>query len=176
MITMVYVGSEWGLPCLRRLTLCTSHDAWWMEVRSQRVVNVRLPSQWLRWEISGGGRCGAEPPAQGRAEGQTAQRRGERGEERNTFESLNRSQKGYPCPALTVAAILHVDAIDLQSASSASQFWGGDSLAGNPRQRWLKSVNVFWRDAVQAPGLAIWWRPSVGRARAGTRPAPTGNT
>ena len=33
---------------------------------------------------------------------------------------------------------------------------------------------VFGRDAVQAPGQAVRWSPSVGEgARAGTRPAPT---
>ena len=35
---------------------------------------------------------------------------------------------------------------------SASQFWGGNSLAGNPCQRWLKSLMGFWRNAWQARG------------------------
>ena len=51
----------------------------------------------------------------------------------------------------------------------ASQFWGGDSRAGNPCQQWLKLFNVFWRDEVQAPGLALRWSPSAckGRHKAG---------
>ncbi len=67
MITTVYVGPKWGLPCLRWLTLGTRHDAWWMEVRSQRVVKVELSLQSLRREVWGG-RCGGGAPAQGRAE------------------------------------------------------------------------------------------------------------
>jgi len=52
----------------------------------------------------------------------------------------------------------------------ASLIWGGNSLAGNRRQRWLKLFTGFGRDAVQAPGLALpWWGPSVGEgAKAGT--------
>ena len=35
--------------------------------------------------------------------------------------------------------------------------------------------HVIWRDAVQAPGLASWWSPSVGAgASSGTGPAHTG--
>ncbi len=49
------------------------------------------------------------------------------------------------------------------------RFWGGTSLAGNQCQRCLELVTVFGRDGVQAPGLAVRWRPSVGEgARAGT--------
>ena len=51
----------------------------------------------------------------------------------------------------------------------ATQNWGGNSLAGNQCQRWLALFTVFGRDAVQARGLAVRWRPSVGAgARAGT--------
>ena len=50
------------------------------------------------------------------------------------------------------------------------RFRGGNSLAGNQCQRWLKLFTVFRREAVQAPGLAVRWSPSVGAgARAGTR-------
>ena len=52
---------------------------------------------------------------------------------------------------------------------------GWNSLAGNQCQRWLALFTVFGRDAVQAPGLTVRWRPSVGAgARAGTRPARKG--
>ena len=64
---------------------------------------------------------------------------------------------------------------DVPLSRGASQFWGGNSLAGNQCQRWLEWLTVFGRDAVQAPDLAERWSPSVGEgARAGTGPAPTG--
>ena len=61
------------------------------------------------------------------------------------------------------------------SATGVSQLWGGNSLAANQCQRWLELFTVFGRDAVQALGLAVRWRASVGAgARAGTRPARKG--
>ena len=60
-------------------------------------------------------------------------------------------------------------------AWGATQFWCGNCPAGNQCQRWLALFTVFWRDTVQAPGLAVRWSPSVGEgARAGTWPALTG--
>ena len=68
-----------------------------------------------------------------------------------------------------------LDAFALAPSTGASQIWGGNSLAGNQCQRWLALLAVFGRDAVQAPGLAVRWRPSVGEgARTGTGPAPAG--
>ena len=89
MNTTVYVGPLWELPRLCRLTLGASHDAWWMEVRSQRVVNVELPSQWLRREYMGGGRCRVEPPYKGvsKARPPKSEERGERSEKRGTLSN-----------------------------------------------------------------------------------------
>ena len=53
--------------------------------------------------------------------------------------------------------------------------WGWEQSGGESVPAVAGVVYRFWRDAVQAPGLALRWRRSVGRARAGARPAPTGN-
>ena len=72
------------------------------------------------------------------------------------------------------------DARRVQSmrAMGASQIGGGNSLAGNQCQRWLALFTVFGRDAVQAPGLALRWRPvswaCEGRHKAGTYRELTG--
>ena len=76
---------------------------------------------------------------------------------------------------LTVTIVLVATKVKLLECGEASQLWGGNSLAGNQCQRWLALFTVFGRDAVQAPGLAVRWSPSVGEgARAGSWPAPTG--
>ena len=76
---------------------------------------------------------------------------------------------------LAVTIVLVATKVKLLECGRASQIWGWNSLAGNQCQRWLALFSVFGRDAEQAPGLAVLWRPSVGEGgRAGTRPAPTG--
>jgi len=45
-----------------------------------------------------------------------------------------------------------------------SQFWGGNCLAGNECQWWLKLFAGSWRDAEQTKGVTavasgqLWWR------------------
>ena len=50
-----------------------------------------------------------------------------------------------------------------------SQIWGGNSLAGNSCQRWLKLAAGLWKDVVQEEGPAARQGLSVGGYRAGTR-------
>ena len=69
-----------------------------------------------------------------------------------------------------VSIIALAPAVYCCSLLSASQLWVGNSLAVNQCQRRLALFTAFWRNAVQAPGLAVRWNPSVGEgARAGTR-------
>ena len=74
-VIVVCVGSSWALPCLRWLTLDTSHDAGWGEVRSQRVVKVVLRTHSLRRRVLGEGALRGRSPRtrEGRI-GPTAQR------------------------------------------------------------------------------------------------------
>ena len=77
MVKVVYVGYSCVLPpwhCLRWLTLGTSHDGGWGEVRSQRVVKVVLRTHSLRRGVLGGALRGRSPRTREGRIGPTAQK------------------------------------------------------------------------------------------------------